>query len=117
MDRSFSMAWANPICNIEVKMTIQVSKEGEYVTVRLPKLFGFSVRSEFKQATGNNPTGTKYKLDFQEVERMDSSALGMLLLLRETSGGITSDILIVNSRPEIRKLLQLANFHTLFNIL
>ncbi|MBF0260502.1 MAG: STAS domain-containing protein [Magnetococcales bacterium] len=98
-------------------MAIQVSKEGERIMVRLPKLFGFSVRSEFKQATGDNPPGTKYKLDFQEVERMDSSALGMLLLLRETSGGISSDIMIVNSRPEIRKLLQLANFHTLFNIL
>ncbi|MBF0417893.1 MAG: STAS domain-containing protein [Magnetococcales bacterium] len=106
-----------PILFHEVKMAIQVSKEGERITVHLPKMFGFSVRADFKQATGNNPPETKYTLDFQEVERMDSSALGMLLLLRETSGGGASDIMIVNSRPEIRKLLHLANFHTLFNIL
>ncbi|MBF0626639.1 MAG: STAS domain-containing protein [Magnetococcales bacterium] len=97
-------------------MALNVSKEGDRVVLRLPKLFGFAVRADFKQATSGNPLGTKYKLDFQEVERMDSSALGMLLLLRETSGGISSDILIINPRTEIRKLLQLANFHTLFTI-
>ncbi|MBF0213881.1 MAG: STAS domain-containing protein [Magnetococcales bacterium] len=97
-------------------MALNVSRDGERVVVRLPKLFGFAVRSEFKQATSGNPVGTKYKLDFQDVERMDSSALGMLLLLRETSGGISADILIVHARTEIRKLLQLANFHTLFHI-
>ncbi|MBF0339852.1 MAG: STAS domain-containing protein [Magnetococcales bacterium] len=95
---------------------MNVSKEGDKVLIRLPKLFGFAVRSEFKQATVGNPPGTKFQLDFHEVERMDSSALGMLLLLRETSGGVASDIVIVNSRPEIRKLLQLANFHNLFKI-
>ncbi|MBF0613537.1 MAG: STAS domain-containing protein [Magnetococcales bacterium] len=97
-------------------MALNVSQEGDRVVVRLPKLFGFAVRAEFKQATSGKPVGTRYKLDFQEVERMDSSALGMLLLLRETSGGLSADIQIVNTRPEIRKLLQLANFHTLFTI-
>ncbi|MBF0127819.1 MAG: STAS domain-containing protein [Magnetococcales bacterium] len=86
------------------------------MTIRLPRQFGFTLRSEFKQATMGNPPKSKYLLDFQEVEKMDSSALGMLLLLRETSGGTTADITLVNVRAEIRKLLVLANFQTLFSI-
>ncbi|MBF0428456.1 MAG: STAS domain-containing protein [Magnetococcales bacterium] len=97
-------------------MAFSVSKEGDQVTIRLPEVFGFSVRSDFKKATTGHSTSTSFFLDFRDVTRMDSSALGMLLLLRETSGGFYADITIANVRPDIRKLLQLANFHTLFKI-
>ncbi|MEO5330525.1 MAG: STAS domain-containing protein [Magnetococcus sp. YQC-5] len=97
-------------------MTILVSKVGESVSIQLPELFGFSSRGEFKQATSGHPMRTKYLLDFRLVKKMDSSALGMLLLLREISGGASSDITLIHLQPDIRKLMHLANFQTLFKI-
>ena len=39
----------------------------------------------------------------------------MLLLLREHAGGETSDIEITSVSPEVRKILEVANFGKLFN--
>jgi ABC-type transporter Mla MlaB component len=54
-----------------------------------------------------NPAGTEY---------LDSSALGMLLLLREHAGGDTSIINITKVSDDVRKMLDVANFGRLFNI-
>ena len=47
---------------------------------------------------------------------MDSSALGMLLLLREFAGGDDADIQLVSPNAEIRNVLDIANFGKLFTI-
>ncbi len=51
-----------------------------------------------------------------DAEYMDSSALGMLLLLRERAGGDNAQIDIVNCNPGPEKILKAANFNRLFNI-
>jgi len=50
------------------------------------------------------------------TEYLDSSALGMLLLLREHAGGESSNIRISKASPEVKKILEVANFEKLFNI-
>ena len=57
-----------------------------------------------------------YIVDLGRTEYLDSSALGMLLLLREHTGGDQAQLRIVHCSPEIRKLLTLANFHQLFSV-
>jgi anti-anti-sigma regulatory factor len=47
---------------------------------------------------------------------MDSSALGMLLLLREKLGGQSSKIEFVNVNEEVMKILKVAKFDQLFTI-
>jgi len=47
---------------------------------------------------------------------MDSSALGMLLLMREEHATENTKIKIINCRKNIRALLSMANFQTLFDI-
>ena len=47
---------------------------------------------------------------------MDSSALGMLLLLRERAGGDRAAIEITHCSPEIRKIFAVSNFDRLFKI-
>jgi anti-anti-sigma factor len=47
---------------------------------------------------------------------MDSSALGMLLLLREHVDGVRERVRIINCNTEIRKILEIANFDKLFDI-
>jgi anti-anti-sigma factor len=55
-------------------------------------------------------------IDLSETEYMDSSALGMLLMLRERAGGESSSITIRNCTDGIKKILSTANFQRLFNI-
>ena len=47
---------------------------------------------------------------------MDSSALGMLLILRERAGGDAAKISIKNRNPEIKKILEISNFEKVFKI-
>jgi HptB-dependent secretion and biofilm anti anti-sigma factor len=55
-------------------------------------------------------------VDLARTNYMDSTALGMLLMLRESLGGDSADITLRNCGPEIAKILQIANFQTLFAI-
>jgi anti-anti-sigma factor len=58
----------------------------------------------------------KYTIDLSETEYLDSSALGMLLLLRERVGGDDADITIVNASSEVKKILTISNFQRLFKL-
>ena len=58
----------------------------------------------------------KFEVDLSGAEYLDSSALGMLLLLREHAGGESSKIDITHASDEVRKVLDVANFGKLFNI-
>ena len=54
--------------------------------------------------------------DLTEFDYIDSSALGMLLVLREHSGGEMARIEITHCRPEVHKILLSAHFDRLFSI-
>lgn len=97
-------------------MNLKITKDRGDVIISLPENFGFSVRNDFRKAMTGNPKGTRYFLDFKEVQRIESSALGMMLMLRETAGGGSADISVINSGPEVSKILQLAQFHKLFKM-
>lgn len=95
-------------------MMLETFRDGNQLTIRLPEIFGFMLRREFKEATSGSLTGVKYILDFREVIKVDSSALGMLLIFREAAGGEKAEITFTNVNTEIRQLLKLANFEQLF---
>ena len=46
----------------------------------------------------------------------DSAADRMLLLLRDHAGGDDSDVRVVNSSTDVRKILAISNFDKLFDI-
>jgi len=98
-------------------LNTELSADGKTVTIRVSGRFDFNIYQEFRQAykQAKHPN-TKYIIDLAGTEYMDSSALGMLLLLRERAGGDQGDIRIVNCRPEIKKILTISNFQRLFTI-
>ncbi len=55
-------------------------------------------------------------MDLQETTYLDSSALGMLLLLRDHAGGDKANIEIRNCSPDVKKILSISNFEQLFEI-
>lgn len=92
----------------------KVTKNSDNVTIKFPDAFGYSLRKEFKQLIDTHVRGTKYILDMGDLSRIDSSALGMLIMLREAAGGELANISFINMAPQVRSLLQIANFHKLF---
>jgi len=96
--------------------SIDVNRNGEIVTIRVSGHFGFPIYREFREAYREDPPGRKYVIDLADAEYMDSSALGMLLVLREYAGSEQQRIEIANATPEVRKILQIAHFDRLFHI-
>ncbi|MCU1752516.1 STAS domain-containing protein [Pseudomonas sp. 6D_7.1_Bac1] len=63
-----------------------------------------------------SPEPSSVVVDLKETTYLDSSALGMLLLLRDHAGGDRADISVVNSNSDVRKILAISNFNKLFDI-
>ncbi len=94
-----------------------VSETGDQVTIAVAGKFDFQLYDEFRASYADTAgSGIRYVVDLAETEYLDSSALGMLLLLREHAGGETSDIEISQASPEVKKILDVANFGKLFKI-
>ncbi len=85
--------------------------------IKVSGRFDFSLHEDFKAAyDGKVEDGDRVVVDMEGVDYMDSSALGMLLLLREYVGEDDADVRLINGRPEIRNILQVSNFEQLFLI-
>lgn len=97
-------------------ISVTETDDGKTVTVKLPREFDFRAHREFRKTHEDYDSNADYILDFSLTEHIDSSALGMLLLMREELGNEDANVKIVNCRPTIRKLLEMANFHQLFDV-
>jgi len=100
-------------------MGINVTKDNNTneVTIVIQGRFDFSMNSDFRKVLSDKDCmGDKYMIDMGAVEDLDSSALGMLLLLREKAGGDNANIKISRCRPDIIEMLKMANFQTMFDI-
>lgn len=89
---------------------------GKSITIFIPNEFDFNSHKEFRGIYSHSRDETRYTLDFCKTEYIDSSALGMLLLMREEVSTRGGTINIVNCRPNIMNLLVMANFHQLFDV-
>ncbi len=111
-----------------MSLTTNYSERDNVMKIRISERFDFSVHREFRQAYKDRAAGAvRYVVDLQGTNYMDSSALGMLLLLREhavgmaqsTGGNVGSPdcgVCIVNCSQEIKQILAISNFSKLFEI-
>jgi len=94
-----------------------VSENGDHVTISITGKFDFQLYDDFRSSYSDTKgAGVHYEVDISGAEYLDSSALGMLLLLREHAGGESSTIDITHISDDVRKVLDVANFGKLFNI-
>jgi len=94
-----------------------VSNGGEKITISVEGKFDFQLYDEFRASyVDTEGEGKQYVVDLSDTEYLDSSALGMLLLLREHAGGESSKIDITQASSEVKRILNVANFGKLFNI-
>jgi anti-anti-sigma factor len=93
------------------------SSDGQELTFLFQGRFDFGAHQDFRNAYERvSSTPQRYTVDLKDTTYLDSSALGMLLLLRDHAGGDNSLIRLVNCNPDVRKILAISNFEQLFNI-
>ena len=98
-------------------VTSHVSADGNQLTIAIKGRFDFAKHQEFRAAyEKNDPIPESIVVDLKEATYIDSSALGMLLLLRDHAGGDDAQIQVVNSSNDVRKTLAISNFNKLFDI-
>ncbi|MGC9385817.1 MAG: STAS domain-containing protein [Hydrogenovibrio sp.] len=87
------------------------------VTIHVEGNFDIGCYDDFNRTLNENlNSASLFVIDMEQATYMDSSALGMLLLLREKLGGQSSKIEFVNVNDDVMKILQVAKFDQLFVI-
>ncbi|VVP84941.1 STAS-domain containing protein [Pseudomonas fluorescens] len=93
----------------------EVSEDGQRLTISIRGRFDFAKHQEFRKSYEDRELSAVV-VDLKDATYLDSSALGMLLLLRDHAGGDNSDVRVVNSSTDVRKILAISNFDKLFDI-
>jgi anti-anti-sigma factor len=94
-----------------------LSADGKVLTIAINGRFDFSAHQAFRDSYEKlSPTPAEIVVDMVDTTYLDSSALGMLLLLRDHAGGDNSNIKLQNCNEDIRKILTISNFEQLFTI-
>ncbi|MTI97094.1 MAG: STAS domain-containing protein [Marinobacter adhaerens] len=100
-------------------MPIQTRRDdnGQTLVISIEGRFDFSTHQAFRDAYEHgDPAVRNYIVDLSDTTYLDSSALGMLLLLRDYAGGDSARIVIENCNNDVRRILSISNFEQLFNI-
>ena len=87
--------------------------------IALSGRFDFSAYREFREAytRGMEKEGiTELELDMNAVEYMDSSALGMLLLLKERTDAASMKLGLTHCHGTVEQILQIANFNKIISV-
>lgn len=98
-------------------MSVTSSVSDNELTIRVSGKFDFSCHQDFRSTyedLADKPS--KFTIDLSETSYLDSSALGMLLLLRDYAGGDSAKVGIRGASPDIKKILSISNFEQLFDI-
>lgn len=98
-------------------MQIAVEKKGDVSRFILSGRFDFNSHREFRNACDGVLQAediSEIEVDFSRVDYLDSSALGMLLLLREKANNVNKKVSLANCKGIVQQVLEVANFQKLF---
>ncbi|MBF0475505.1 MAG: STAS domain-containing protein [Deltaproteobacteria bacterium] len=95
----------------------QFSDDGKTLTIAVSGRLDIMMHGDFVHAyTTGVESVSKWIVDMSGTEYIDSSALGMLLILREKAGGDKADITLLNPNSDIKKTLRTVTFDKFFKI-
>ncbi len=100
-------------------MQISLAREHTTATVSLNGRFDFNTLPDFRQICDALPGEAelqRVQVDFLAVDYLDSSALSVLLMLREKLMGAGKEIVLTGVHGNVRQVLDVANFNRLFSI-
>jgi len=100
-------------------MDTNVSTLQSQARIQLSGRFDFNSHREFRDAVDralSSPGTTEVAVDLGNVAYLDSSALGMLLMLRDKAKASGRAVSLANCRGAVKQVLDIANFSKLFAI-
>lgn len=100
-------------------MQISITSNSGTAELKLSGRFDFNAHREFRSAYEslvNDGSIRSINVDMAGVEYLDSSALGMLLMLRDKVNAAGKTLSLLNARGSVRQVLDIANFGKLFTI-
>lgn len=98
-------------------MEVTVTRSADGAQIKLNGRFDFNAHREFRDGVDRvlKESG-RVDVDLADVAYLDSSALGMLLMLRDKAKSGNREVRLVNARGSVRQVLDIANFGKLFAI-
>lgn len=81
--------------------------------------FDFQIRRDFKDAYTpflENAAVKQVEIEMSKLDYLDSSALGMLMLLNERAKAVNKSVVLTNPSGVVEQVLAVANFGRLFTI-
>lgn len=100
-------------------MKINQVVTGNTATIDMSGRFDFNVQRDFKDSYDShlkNEAVVNIHVNLAGVDYLDSSALGMLLMLRERAAASGKNLKLCKPNPNVTKIFDIANFSKLFNI-
>lgn len=95
----------------------EISADNKRVVISIDNRFDFSLHQKFRDAYAEvSLTAAEYILDLSKTSYMDSSALGMILLLKDHAEKQDGKVVISKPTPSVYKILEIAQFHRLMTI-
>jgi len=98
-----------------VSISTSSQNDGSQLTISVTGTLGNDVHREFRDAYEKNQSES-YVVDLGHSDNIDSSGLGMLLLLRDFAGGDDANITIINCSETILEIFKVTCFFRLFTI-
>ena len=100
-------------------MLANLRTEHDAAVIRLTGRFDFSAHREFKhcyEAALRESAICRIDVDLHAVDYLDSSALGMLLLLKEQAEARALPVALLNCGGSVKEILEVANFGVMFSM-
>lgn len=100
-------------------MQITRNDDENQLCLKLSGRFDFHCHKDFRSAYEQaleSERANRIEVNFSGVDYLDSSALGMLLLLREKADAAGKQIVLTGLHGTVKQVLDVANFGKLFTI-
>ncbi len=100
-------------------MQANIATQAGTAVIQLTGRFDFNTHREFRDVTETAIKAEdvrEIQVDLAAVDYLDSSALGMLLMLRDRARNSSKSVSLVNCKGSVRQVLDIANFGKLFPI-
>lgn len=98
-------------------VSLSISDDNRIATIKIKGRFDFSLHNEFRKAYKDLAIkGGEFVIDLTATEYLDSSALGMMLLLKEHADAMACKVSVLNPNDDIREILLIASFDKLFTL-
>lgn len=95
-----------------------ISDDGKTLVISIEGRFDVSCHKSFSDAYTDKLTSVStVVMDLANLEYIDSSGLGMMLMLKEKAAAEKADIQIINPSAGVMKIFKTTNYDKLFNII